>query len=75
MLTSVTSGGGMTSIVGTLNSVANTTYRIEFFANDAIDPSGYGEGQSFVGFTNVTTDANCNASFNMSVPQIGAPSE
>jgi hypothetical protein len=71
VLTSVTSGGGMTSIAGTLNSVANTTYRIEFFANDAIDPSGYGEGQSFVGFTNVTTDASCNASFNMSVPQIG----
>jgi hypothetical protein len=71
VLTAVTSGGGMTSIVGTLNSVANTTYRIEFFANDAIDPSGYGEGQSFVGFTNVTIGANCNASFNMSVPQIG----
>jgi hypothetical protein len=70
LLTSISSTGGNVSIMGTLNSVANQTYRIEFFANDALDPSGYGEGQTFVGFTNVTTDANGNASFNFSVPQI-----
>jgi hypothetical protein len=72
VLTSVSSSYGSTSIAGTLNSVANTTYRIEFFANDAINPSGYGDGQSFIGFTTTTTDANCNASFNLSVPQIAA---
>ena len=71
VITSVTSGGGMTNIAGTLNSVANTTYRIEFFANDAVDPSGNGEGQSFIGFTSVTTDGSCNADFNTSVLQIG----
>lgn len=70
VLTSVSSGGGMTSIAGTLNSVANLTYRVEFFANNAIDSSGYGEGQTFIGSTNVTTDANGNASFNLSVAQI-----
>ena len=71
VLTSLSHGGGMTSIAGTLNSIANTTYRIEFFANNAIDPSGHGEGQSYLGFTNVTTDGNGDASFNASVPQIG----
>ena len=72
VLTSVSSGGGNTTIIGTLNSNANTTYRIEFFANDTLDPSGNGEGQSFLGSTNVTTDGSGNASFNVIVPQIGA---
>lgn len=71
-VTSVSSAGGITSIAGTLNSVANVTYRLEFFANNPADPSGFGEGQSFVGTTNVTTGANCNASFNVNVPQIAA---
>jgi hypothetical protein len=71
-VTSVSSAGGITSIAGTLNSVANVTYRLEFFANNPADPSGFGEGQSFIGTTNVTTGANCNASFNVNVPQIAA---
>jgi hypothetical protein len=70
LLTSISSSGGNVSIRGSLNSVANKTYRIEFFANDALDPSGYGEGQTFAGAADVTTDANGNASFNVSVPQI-----
>jgi hypothetical protein len=70
VLTSVSSSGGSTTIVGTLNSVANTTYRIEFFANAIGDSSGHGQGQSFIGDTTVVTDANGNVSFNMSVPQI-----
>ena len=69
-LTSVSNGGGMTTINGTLNSTANKTFRIEFFANDAIDPTGYGEGQTFAGFTNVTTNASGTISFSHSVPQV-----
>lgn len=51
------------SAQGTLNSTPNTQFRIEFFDNVAADPSGYGEGATFIGFINVTTDANGNASF------------
>ena len=29
-------------------------FRVEFFASSAADPSGYGEGQRYLGFTNVT---------------------
>ncbi len=72
VITSVTNSGGLTSIKGHLNSVANTRYRIEFFANDSTDPSRFGEGQIFIGFTHVRTRANCNASFNVSFPQIGS---
>ena len=57
-------------ITGTLNSTANTTYRVEFFANTALDSSGFGEGQSFLGFTNVTTDSNCNATFDVNFSSI-----
>ena len=51
-----------------MNSTPNTQFRIEFFANSACDPSGNGEGETFLGFTKVTTDASCNASFSFSAP-------
>jgi hypothetical protein len=67
VLTSATSSGGTTKIAGTLSSLANTTFRIEFFAND-VDPLGLpAEGQEFIGFTNQSTDANGNLSFNVSL--------
>src|SRR6266480_3020140 len=72
VIESVSSSGGMTTVSGKLNSAANTTYRIEFFANDAIDPTGFGEGDTFVRSTNATTNASGDASFNVSFPQIGA---
>ena len=39
VLTTATSAGGTTNIAGTLSSLANTAFRIEFFANDT-DPLG-----------------------------------
>ena len=72
VIETVSSSGGMTNITGRVNSAASTTYRIEFFANDAIDPSSYGEGQIFLGFKNVTTSASGNANFTAMVPQIAA---
>ena len=64
VITAVTPGTS-TRIQGTLNSKANTVYRLEFFANASCDPSGYGEGQAFIGYLDVTTDAGCNASFDV----------
>lgn len=54
---------GSTIITGSLNSVAGRTYRLEFFLNDQCDPSGYGQGQLYIGYTNVTTDGSGNANF------------
>jgi len=45
-------------ISGSLNSEANKTYRLEFFANAGCDKSGHGQGKVFVGTTNVTTNPN-----------------
>src|SRR5262249_23660553 len=44
-------------LVGTLGSSRLTTFRLEFFASPQHDPSGYGEGQTFLGSTQVTTNA------------------
>ena len=61
------SQGGMTTIAGSLQSAANTTFRIEFFASD-VDPLGLpAEGQQFLGFVNVSTDPSGNASFNVTL--------
>lgn len=64
VLASALSNGSTTNVLGQLNSAANTSYRIEFFANSACDPSGNGEGETFLGFVNVTTNSIGNASFN-----------
>jgi uncharacterized repeat protein (TIGR01451 family) len=60
--------GTMPTVQGTLNSTASTTFRLEFFKNASCDASGFGEGQTFIGSTNVSTDPSCTASFNVILP-------
>jgi hypothetical protein len=50
-------------VTGTLHSTPNGTFRVEFFANTAADPSGHGEGERYLGFVEVTADAAGNAGF------------
>jgi parallel beta-helix repeat protein len=63
---------GQAQINGTLNSLPNTTYTLEFFYNSAADASGHGEGEVYFGSETVTTDgsgnANFNATFNKTLP-------
>ncbi len=56
ILTSVTDTGGGTKIAGTLTSMPNSSYRLEFFAVAAPDVDGRGEGQTFLGSLDVSTD-------------------
>ncbi len=59
------SGGGTTVTVnGAFNSTASTNFNVEFFSNAACDASGNGEGRTFLGALNVTTDAGGNANIN-----------
>ena len=67
VITSATSVGN-TAIEGTLNSTANTTFRIEFYSNQVSDASGFGEGQAFIGSISATTDGSGNASFSPTFP-------
>lgn len=66
VITSASASGGSVTIVGTLSSSANQNYHLEFFSNAACDASGNGEGQTFLGTTNVLTDGAGSASFNVS---------
>ncbi|MGZ4966939.1 MAG: M12 family metallopeptidase [Chthoniobacterales bacterium] len=58
---------GATTCNGSLTSSANTTFRIELFANAGADPSGSVEGQFFVGDANVTTNGAGTADFSFQV--------
>jgi hypothetical protein len=68
VLVSAFAGVNSVTITGSLNSVSNTVYHVEFFVNTACNPSGYGEGEFFLGNTNVTTDVNCQAPFQVTFP-------
>ena len=64
----LTSANSQVVIQGSLNSVPSKPYRIDFFSSPAADPSGFGEGQTWIGAVNVTTDATGNATFNQDFP-------
>jgi Bacterial Ig-like domain (group 3)/Right handed beta helix region len=55
--------GATTSVSGTLSSTPDSTFTLEFYASATADPSGYGQGQIYLGSTIVTTDANGNVGF------------
>jgi CSLREA domain-containing protein len=67
VITDATTVGTVTTIEGTLNSIPSSvttqTFTIQFFSSPAVDPSGFGEGRTFLGETQVETDAIGNASF------------
>jgi len=70
VLSAATNTPGGTIIVGALNSQASTTYVIDFYSNVQPNPLGSGEGQTYLGSTNVTTDGSGNSSFSVSLPVV-----
>jgi hypothetical protein len=65
VLDPVTVSGGLATIRGTLHSTPNTPTVIELFANTEPDPSGFGEGETFIGSLTVVTDAGGDAAFTL----------
>ena len=54
-----TAGRSQLTVLGSLNSTASTSFRIDVYANDITvgqDSTGYGEGQTYLGYVNVTPD-------------------
>ncbi|HZM04285.1 MAG TPA: RHS repeat-associated core domain-containing protein [Candidatus Saccharimonadales bacterium] len=69
IITNATSDGVMTMVAGVLtNDTPNTTFTLEFFNSPTADPSGFGEGKTFLGSTNIITDINGNAGFAATLP-------
>jgi hypothetical protein len=75
VLTSALTTSGETAIAGTLTGSPDSTYRLEFFRNSAADPSGYGQGQTFLTFANVTTDSTGTATFSIPTPGAVTPGQ
>ncbi len=57
ILSNATAGNFATLIRGALDSGAGKTYALEFFASPSGNTNGYGEGQVFLGKTNLTLAA------------------
>lgn len=55
-------------IQGTFQGTPNATFTLQFFASAAADPSGFGEGETYLGELDVRTDANGLAVFSFRSP-------
>ena len=68
VLTGATSyANGETVIQGTLDSLAGTTFTIDVYSSAAADGSGYGEGETYHGAAQVTTDGGGLATFEVTL--------
>lgn len=68
VLSTITAGDNQVVIVGTLTSTSNTAYALDFYANSVCDPSGYGEGERYLGAANVSTGNTGHANFTVTLP-------
>ena len=70
LISSAVPSGGSTTVQGTLNSQASTTFDIDFYSNLACvgRPQGFLEGRTFLGSTQVTTNGSGNATINVVLP-------
>jgi parallel beta-helix repeat protein len=59
-------------VTGTLNSTPDTEFTVEFFATPACDISGNGEGQTFLGAIQATTDGSGDADLVFALPPAAA---
>jgi len=59
---------GNTLVQGTLNSIPNATFFVDFFASAGPDLSGNGEGQLYLGSATLVTGAESNAVFSVNLP-------
>ena len=67
-LVAVYPDGSNTIVEGTLDSTANTAFTVQFFSNAVCDPSGHGEGETFLGTDSIVTDGNDDVSFSVALP-------
>ncbi len=70
ILTGATAAGGGTTFAGVFNGRPNATLTLDLFVSSACDTSGFGEGETYVGSTTVTTNAGGNATFSTTLPVV-----
>ena len=64
-LTSATPGSS--AVAGFFSGAPSTDYAVEVFANTVCDPTGFGEGETYIGTTVITTDPSGFAAFSSAV--------
>jgi hypothetical protein len=57
-------------VKGTMPGTLNTEVRLEFFSNDTCDPSGYGEGQTYLGSAQIKTNPAGLTTFKILLPPL-----
>ncbi|WP_233214590.1 LamG-like jellyroll fold domain-containing protein [Rhodopirellula bahusiensis] len=62
VIDSASTDGTQLAVSGSFNSLAARTYRLEFFLTDEY-ASGHGQGETYLGSIDVTTDGSGNATF------------
>jgi titin len=64
---SATSDGTTTVCTGSLASAPDTQYTLDLFANSVCNPSGFGEGEQYLGSMDIVTGDDGNASFSFTL--------
>jgi CSLREA domain-containing protein len=67
-LTSVSVSNGSTTIQGNYNPGFVSNFRLEFFASPTGDPSGFGQGQRYLGATTIAVSVSAN--FSVTLPTV-----
>ncbi len=67
VLASATVKGQVTEVTGVLDSTPNRTFTVEFFSSPVCDPSGYGEGEVYLGSATVSTNGAGHAEISAQV--------
>jgi len=70
VITSVAREGSVTTISGTFVGVPTSTYILDYFSSSACDPTGYGEGETFLLTESLITDGSGNINFSGDVPLV-----
>jgi CSLREA domain-containing protein len=68
LLSSIQLDTATTQVQGSLNSIATSSYRLEFFSTGYCDVSGNGPGQRFLGAADRKTDPGGNVAFVATLP-------
>jgi len=74
ILSSAVSSGGSTTIQGSLNSIPDQDFIIDFYSNVTPDATNYGEGEDWIGATTIHTNSSTGSiSFNVTLPSVTVP--
>ena len=64
---------GNIMVAGSLNSLPSRSFLLQFFSNTSCDSSGHGEGETFLGESQVSTDGSGNVFFDLGTSGFSFP--